>query len=71
MTRYDIEIFPTAALIGPGHRLRLTLTTYDSPHLVPAAPARRALTGGNYRLHQGGPTPSFLLLPLADPDTLA
>ncbi len=70
LTGYDIEIFPTAAMIAPGHRLRLTLTTYDFPHLVPTAPARRALAGGTYRLHQGGPTPSFLLLPLADPDAL-
>lgn len=69
-TGYDIEIFPTAALIAPGHRLRLTLTTYDFPHLVPTEPARRALAGGVYRVHQGGPTPSFLLLPLADPDDL-
>lgn len=71
LTGYDIEIFPTAAMIAPGHRLRLTLTTYDFPHLVPTAPARRALAGGTYRLHQGGPTPSFLLLPLADPDGLS
>ena len=70
LTGYDIEIFPTAALIAPGHRLRLTLTTYDFPHLVPTAPARRALAGGIYRLQQGGPDPSFLLLGLADPDTL-
>lgn len=70
LTRYDIEIFPTAALIAPGHRLRLTVTTYDFPHLVPNAPAREALAGGLYQLHQGGPTPSFLLLPLADPDSL-
>lgn len=70
LTGYDIEIFPTAAMIAPGRRLRLTMTTYDFPHLVPTAPARRALAGGTYRLHQGGPTPSYLLLPLADPDAL-
>jgi uncharacterized protein len=70
VTRYDVEIFPTAALIAPDHRLRLTLTTYDFPHLVPTKPARRALAGGSYLLHQGGPTPSHILIPLADPDTL-
>lgn len=69
-TRYDIEIFPTAALIAPGHRLRLTVTTYDFPHLVPNEPACRALAGGLYQVHQGGATPSCLLLPLADPDRL-
>jgi putative CocE/NonD family hydrolase len=71
LTRYDLEIFPTAAMIEPGHRLRLTLTTYDFPHLVPTKPARRALTGGSYQLHQGGPTPSHLLIPVADPDNFS
>jgi putative CocE/NonD family hydrolase len=71
VTRYDVEIFPTAALIAPDHRLRLTLTTYDFPHLVPTKPARRALAGGSYQLHQGGPTPSHILIPLADPDSLS
>jgi uncharacterized protein len=69
VTRYDVEIFPTAALLESGHRLRLTVTTYDFPHLVPTKPARRALTGGSYQLHQGGPTPSHLLIPVADPDS--
>lgn len=69
LTRYDIEIFPTAAMIEPGHRLRLTVTTYDFPHLVPTKPARRALVGGSYQLHHGGPTPSHLLIPVADPDS--
>jgi uncharacterized protein len=71
LTRYDVEIFPTAAMIQPGHRLRLMVTTYDFPHLVPTKPARRALTGGSYQLHQGGPTPSHLLIPVADPDSFS
>lgn len=71
LTRYDIEIFPTAALIAAGHRLRLTLTTYDSPHLVPTVPAQQALAGGSYRLAQGGPAPSFIVIPLADPDAVS
>jgi len=70
LTRYDIEIFPTAALIGTDHRLRLTLTTYDFPHLVPTKPARRALIGGSYRIRQGGNAPSHIVIPLADPATL-
>jgi putative CocE/NonD family hydrolase len=70
LTRYDVEIFPTAALLDSGHQLRLTVTTFDFPHLVPTVPARRALAGGTYRLHQGGPTPSHLLIPVAEPDSL-
>ena len=64
LTRYDVELFPTAALIDTNHRLRLTLTTYDFPHLVPTKPARRALAGGRYQLRQGGSTPSYLVVPL-------
>jgi predicted acyl esterase len=30
----DVEIFPTAAAIRPGHRLRLTVQGYDVPHLL-------------------------------------
>jgi predicted acyl esterase len=67
LTRYDLEIFPTAASIAPGHRLRLTLTTYDFPHLVPTQPAREALVAGTYRIRQGGDAPSRLLIPLAEP----
>ncbi|MDR3658833.1 MAG: CocE/NonD family hydrolase [Mycobacterium sp.] len=70
LTRYDIEVFPTAALITPGHRLRLTLTTYDFPHLVPTRPQRVALTGGTYRISQGGVHASSLLVPLADPASM-
>jgi putative CocE/NonD family hydrolase len=69
LTRYDVEIFPTAALIAPNHRLRLTMTTYDFPHLVPTKPARQALRDGVCRVKQGGATPSQLVIPLADPDT--
>jgi hypothetical protein len=31
LTRYDVEIFPTAALLESGHRLRLTVTTWSRP----------------------------------------
>ncbi|ORA31234.1 peptidase S15 [Mycobacterium aquaticum] len=71
LTRYDLEVFPTAALIEPGHRLRLTLTTYDFPHLVPTRPARRALAGGVYQVRQGGESPSQIVIPLADPATFS
>ena len=35
MTEYQIEIFPTLATIAEGDRLRLTLSTADTPHLTP------------------------------------
>ncbi|MDZ5619818.1 CocE/NonD family hydrolase [Nocardioides sp. HM23] len=34
----DVEIFPTAAVIRPGHRLRLTIQGYDVPHLLAPIP---------------------------------
>lgn len=34
----DVEIFPTAAVIKPGHRLRLTVQGYDVPHLLGTLP---------------------------------
>src|SRR5262249_6621547 len=37
--RYDIEIFPTYATLLPGHRLRVAITTADTPHLLPTVPA--------------------------------
>ncbi|MFC4785573.1 CocE/NonD family hydrolase [Nocardioides sp. MAHUQ-72] len=33
----DVEVFPTAASIRPGHRLRIAVQAFDVPHLAPAA----------------------------------
>src|SRR6478735_3745857 len=33
----DVEVFPTAAQIAPGHRLRIAIQAFDAPHLLPAA----------------------------------
>jgi predicted acyl esterase len=48
-----------------------TPTHFYLSHLVPTRPARRALAGGRYRVHQGGPTPSQLVVSLADPDVVS
>lgn len=34
----DVEIFPTAAKILPGHKLRLAVQSFDVPHLLPTLP---------------------------------
>lgn len=34
----DVEVFPTAAIIRPGHRLRLAVQAFDIPHLLPSVP---------------------------------
>ena len=33
----DVEVFPTAAAIEPGHRLRIAVQAFDVPHLAPSA----------------------------------
>lgn len=34
----DVEVFPTAARLAPGHRLRIAIQAFDVPHLLPALP---------------------------------
>ncbi|MGW1681267.1 CocE/NonD family hydrolase [Saccharopolyspora sp. NPDC002376] len=31
----DVEVFPTGAVIPPGHKLRIAVQAYDVPHLLP------------------------------------
>ena len=52
LTRQDIQIFPTMAELPAGWRLRVTLTTSDTPHLVPAL----SPGPGAGRRHLPGPT---------------
>jgi putative CocE/NonD family hydrolase len=61
MTRYDLEVFPTYATIAAGHSIRVTLSTADTPHLVPTVPTLANLTGGVYQVHIGS---SAVELPL-------
>jgi putative CocE/NonD family hydrolase len=65
LTRYDIEVFPTFAELAAGHRLRLTITTADLPHLLPDAQAGPTLLGGVYTVGRNSTAPSFIELPLA------
>jgi uncharacterized protein len=68
VTRYDIEIFPTMAEIAQGHRLRLTITTSDSPHLLPSPAQAANLAGGLYEVQRNSADASYVEIPLADPD---
>ncbi|MGN6162285.1 MAG: CocE/NonD family hydrolase, partial [Marmoricola sp.] len=34
----DVEVFPTGAVIQPGHRLRIAIQAFDVPHLLPPVP---------------------------------
>jgi putative CocE/NonD family hydrolase len=65
VTRYDIEVFPTYATIAKAHRIRLTLSTADTPHLLPTLPALTKLLGGVYHVQISPSAPSAVELPLA------
>lgn len=62
----DVEIFPTGALIKPGHRLRLSVQAFDVPHLLPTLPgvlpSLAPLT-----VHTSAEAPSTLTLPVVRP----
>ncbi len=69
VTRYDIEVFPTFARLGAGHRLRVTLTTSDTPHLLPGPQQLAGLAGGVYAVQRSAAAASFIEVPLvAAPD---
>jgi uncharacterized protein len=64
VTEYQIEIFPTLATIARGDRLRLTLSTSDSPHLTPLPEQLPKLAGGIYTIERTKAAPSALTLEL-------
>ncbi len=64
VTRYDIEVFPAFASLAPGHRLRLTLRTSDTPHLLPIPAQAAKLPGGMYDVQRHAGAASFVELPL-------
>lgn len=60
--RVDVEVFPTAAKIRTGHRLRIAVQAFDVPHLLPTVPdLPSALTV--IRLHASDRYPSELTIP--------
>lgn len=67
VTRYDIEVFPTFAQIAKGHALRVTLTTSDTPHLLPTAQQAANLAGGVYEVQRRRGAASYLQVQTAAP----
>ena len=64
VTRYDIEVFPTYSTIAPGHRIRITLSSADFPHLLPTPPQLLKLLGGRYEVQRTAAAPSSVTVPL-------
>jgi uncharacterized protein len=58
-----IEIFPVAAVIEPGHSLRLALQTSDIPHLRPPVPQETAMAGGVLSIYHDAEHPSAVVVP--------
>lgn len=65
VTRFDIEVSPTVAEIPAGHRLRLTLATSDTPHLMPIPEQLANLVGGVYQVQRNKAAASYLEIPIA------
>ena len=64
VTEYQIQIFPTLATIAAGNRLRLTLSTADTPHLTPLPGELPELAGGVYTIARSAASPSSLTVEL-------
>ena len=58
----DVEIFPTAARILPGHRLRISIQAFDVPHLAPNG-TQVPGTAGIITVRTGPANPSAITLP--------
>jgi len=67
VTEYQIQIFPTLVTIGAGDRLRLTLSTTDTPHLTPLPAQLPELAGGVYTIERSASAPSSLTVELLQP----
>jgi putative CocE/NonD family hydrolase len=58
----DVEVFPTGASIEKGHRLRIAVQAFDTPHLTPTLPQLpSSLTG--MTIHSSAAYPSVLTIP--------
>ena len=60
---YLIEVFNTDALLAKGHRLRLTITSGDVPHLLASAPDTVNSAGAVDTIFYDAREPSYVTLP--------
>ena len=65
VTRQDIAIFPTMAELPTGWRLRVTITTGDTPHLFPTLAQLPHMIGGIYQVQRDAGAASELTVPVA------
>nr|WP_246322199.1 CocE/NonD family hydrolase [Nocardioides panzhihuensis] len=62
--RVPVEVFPTGAVIKKGHRLRVTVHSYDVPHLLPNVKQLVRGVAGVVTVHHTKAHPSTLILPV-------
>lgn len=62
--RVPVEVFPTGAVIEKGHRLRVTVHSYDVPHLLPNVKQLVRGVAGVVTVHHTKTNPSTLVLPV-------
>ena len=60
-----IEIFATDAVLQPGHRLRVTISSGDVPHIMTTTPVTLNTVGAVNTVHRGKSSPSFLTATVA------
>jgi putative CocE/NonD family hydrolase len=62
--KYQIQVFPTLVTVPAGDRLRVTISTTDTPHLVPIPSQLTELAGGEYDIQRTPASPSSLTVEL-------
>ncbi|KAB2346437.1 CocE/NonD family hydrolase [Actinomadura rudentiformis] len=60
----DVEIFPVAGVIKPGHTLRVSIQTGDFPHLVAPVPQLIDSVGAGIKVWHDARHPSWIALPV-------
>lgn len=63
-TRVDVELFPTAAVVPAGHRLRVSIGAADVPHAISPLPDLAATLLQVTSVVTGPDTPSSIVLPV-------
>ncbi|MFJ9391212.1 CocE/NonD family hydrolase [Nocardioides sp. NPDC101246] len=63
LTRYDVEVFGVQATIAAGHRIRVTVSSGDSPAVLPTLLQTLQLAGGVYDIQRGAAAASYVQLP--------
>jgi uncharacterized protein len=61
---YQIQVFPTLVTLAAGDRLRVTISTTDTPHLVPIPSQLEQLIGGRYEIQRTPAAASSLTVEL-------